>query len=325
MILKSMGRKSSSYSQLIEYITKEKEKIPVPPHLIFKHNVFGKTKAEIEQEFLKNESNRQYKRVGVNRLYHEWIAFHDLDRDKLTDAMLEDLARQYFKIRNENALYVSAIHRDKDHVHIHFLVSGTEISGKSLRISQKEFNDIKKSLQDYQIQKYPQLQHSISNFDVKSKNSIQSMEYKVIERKGKSDKQILKEQLEQIFSQSKSRSEWQEKMKSAELGIYTRGKTQGITFKDRNYRLNTLGFTEEKFVELDRIEKSMQELRSIRKEEKLNKEIVLEDRDIVVNFLQPEKSINIDSQKLEESEQEKDPDDIQIQFYPRTDSFEIEI
>jgi hypothetical protein len=322
MILKSMGRKSSSFGQVIEYITKEKEKIPVPPHLIFKHNLFGKTKAEIEQEFLRNEANRQYKRGGVNRLYHEWIAFHDQDRDKLTDLMLEDLARQYFKIRNENALFVAAVHKDKDHVHVHFLVSGTEISGKSLRISKQEFNDIKKSLQDYQIQKYPQLQHSISNFEAKSKNQIQSKEYKVIERNGKSDKQVLKEQLEQIYSQSKSRTEWQEKIKSAELEVYTRGKNQGIIFNDRNYRLNTLGFTEEKFAELDKIEMSMEELRSIRGGNE--KQPKLEDKDIVVDFVNPSNNQNV-KEEMESESEEKDENDIEINFYPRTNSFDLEI
>ena len=271
---------------------------------------------------MRNESNRQYKRGGVNRLYHEWIAFHDQDRDKLTDLILEDLARQYFKIRNENALYVAAVHRDKDHVHVHFLVSGTEISGKSLRISKQEFNDIKKSLQDYQIQKYPQLQHSISNFDAKSKNQIQSKEYKVIERNGKSDKQVLKEQLEQIYSQSKSRTEWQEKIKGAELEVYTRGKNQGIIFNERNYRLNTLGFTEEKFAELDKIEKSMVELRSIRGGNE--KQPKLEDKDIVIDFVNPANNQNV-LEEIETESEEKDENEIEINFYPRISSFDLEI
>lgn len=272
MIHISQGRKASSYGQLYEYITKENELDSVPSHLIFKHNVFGKTKAEIEQEFITNEKNRKLKRKGVNKLYHEWIAFHDKDRDKLSDKILEDFARQYFKIRNENALYVASVHKDKDHVHIHFLVSGTELSGKSLRISRQEFNEVKKAMQEYQIVQYPQLQHSISDFDKTEKNVVNSKEYKIIERKGKSDKIILKEKLESIFSKATSRKEWLESISQSELGLYTRGKTQGVTFNERNYRLNTLGFTEERLTKLDQIEQSLQEINTIRKDNKLEKE-----------------------------------------------------
>lgn len=272
MLLKSLGRKASSYGQLLEYITKEKEHDCVPSHLIFKHNVFGNTKAEIEQEFIANEKNRKLIRKGVNKLYHELVAFHDKDREKLSDNILENFARQYFKIRNENALYVASVHKDKDHVHIHFLVSGTELSGKSLRISRQEFNEVKKAMQEYQIAQYPQLQYSISDFDKTEKNVVNSKEYKVIERKGKSDKQILKEKLETIFSKATSRNEWLESISQSELGLYTRGKTQGVTFNERNYRLNTLGFTEERLSKLDQIEQSLQEINSIRKDNKLEKE-----------------------------------------------------
>lgn len=86
-------------------------------------------------------------------------------------------------------------------------MSGTELSGKSLRISRQEFNEVKKAMQEYQIAQYPQLQHSISDFNKTEKNVVNSKEYKVIERKGKSDKLILKEKLESIFSKATSRNE----------------------------------------------------------------------------------------------------------------------
>lgn len=324
-----MGRKTSSYSQLIEYITKEKEKIPVAPQLIFRHNIFGKSKLEMENEFLRNESHRLYKRAGVNRLYHEYIAFHDYDRDKLTDKILEDLARKYFHIRNENALYVAAIHRDKDHVHIHFCVSGTEISGKSLRISKQEFNQIKKDLQDYQIQKYPQLQHSISDFDKKSKNKIQDKEFKVIERKGKSDKQLLKEQLEEIFQSSISKEDFMQKIHEKGIKTYTRGKQGGVTLENgRNLRFNNLGFEEERFQSLEKIAENQKSIESIREKQsngrKLNresllKEIVKEDKMIG----SPELEKQNDEIALEEDKNERM--NMETQISPKTNSFDLEI
>ncbi len=101
---------------------------------------------------------------------------------------------------------------------------------------------------------------------------VNSKEYKVIERKGKSDKQILKEKLESFLSKATSRNEWHESISQSELGLYTRGKNQRGTFNERNYRLNTLGFTEERLSKLDQIEQSLQEINTIRKDNKLEKE-----------------------------------------------------
>ena len=115
---------------------------------------------------------------------------------------------------------------------------------------------------------------------------------------------------------------WQEKIKGAELEVYTRGKNQGIIFNERNYRLNTLGFTEEKFAELDKIEKSMVELRSIRGGNE--KQPKLEDKDIVIDFVNPANNQNV-LEEIETESEEKDGNDIEINFYPRTNSFDLEI
>ena len=86
--------------------------------------------------------------------------------------------------------------------------------------------------------------------------------------------------------------------------------------------MNTLGFTEEKFAELDKIEKSMEELRSIRGGNE--KQPKLEDKDIVIDFVNPSNNQNV-KEEMESESEEKDPNDIDIDFYPRTSSFELEI
>lgn len=281
MIIKSLGRKSSSYSQLLSYILKIGEKDPVPPHLIWKQHVFGKSIQEMEREYLENEKNRLYQRKGVNRVYHECISISDLDKDRVHDDMLKSLALEYSRLRNSSALIVSSVHKDKDHVHIHFAVSGTELSGKSLRVTKQVFNQIKKDLQAFQIQKYPQLQNSIIDFDKKSKNPIQDKEFKVIDHKGKSNKQILCEQLEEVFQSAISKEDFIQKIQEKGITTYMRGKLGGITMENgRNLRFKNLGFDEDRFTAL---EKTKENLETIQRTRNNTKEKIQESREVDCN------------------------------------------
>lgn len=311
MILKSLGRKTSNYGQLLAYILKQGEKEPVPPHLIWKQHVMGKNIEEMEREYIENEKNRLYQRNGVNKMYHEWISISDLDRDRVNDEMLKSLALEYGRLRNSSALIVSAVHKDKDHVHIHFAVSGTELSGKSLRITKTEFNELKKSIQAFQIQKFPQLQNSIVDFDKKTKNKIQDKEYKIIEQKGKSDKQILREQLEAIFLSAISKEDFIQKLQEKGITTYTRGKLGGVTMENgRNLRFKNLGFDENRFSELEKRQENYQSIATIRENQsqgrKLNQEKLLkeieEKQSIDRTNDDKENSIEKDTQELSKEE-----------------------
>lgn len=272
MLLKSLGRKSDNYSQLINYILKNDENIPVPKHLILKQNIFGETVDDMSKEYLDNESNREYKRNGVNRMYHEILSLHSNDTHRVNDEILRDIAREYMRLRNEHALIISAPHQDKNHVHWHFCVSGTELSGKSLRITKQAFNQIKKDLQAYQIAKYPELQHSIINFDKPSKSLITDKEHQVVQRLGKSKKILVKEQIEAIYDKSNSQSHFNELIIEAGFSPYVRGaKSSGITLEDgRNIRFKSLGFDAERLQELDKRAEKLMEIGKLRTREEFN-------------------------------------------------------
>lgn len=320
MILKSLGRKTSNYGQLLAYILKQGEKEPVPPHLIWKQHVMGKTIEEMEREYLENEKNRLYQRKGVNKMYHEWLSISDLDKDRVNDDMLKALALEYGKLRNSSAIIVSAVHKDKDHVHIHFAVSGTELSGKSLRVTKQVFNQIKKDLQAFQIQKFPQLQNSIIDFDKKSKNKIHDKEFKAIEQKGNSDKLILREQLEDVFQSAISKEDFIQKLQEKGITTYARGKLGGVTMENgRNLRFKNLGFDEDRFLELEKRYENHQSISTIREKQsqgrKLNRERLLDEvteQSIISKTISSkEKSIEKDNKKnsKEDSSQSIDHSD----------------
>ncbi|MBK7957225.1 MAG: hypothetical protein IPK03_03405 [Bacteroidetes bacterium] len=127
------------------------------------------------------------------------------------------------------------------------------MSGKSLRITKQAFNQIKKDLQNYQITKYPELQHSIIDFDKPSKSLITDKEHQAAQRLGKSQKMLVKEQIEAIYEKSNSQSHFNELLIEAGYSPYVRGsKSGGVTLEDgRNIRFKSLGFDAGKLQELD--------------------------------------------------------------------------
>ena len=319
-----MSRKDggSSTGQLIDYILRKDSKEKVNEKYVYFHNLLAKDRTRILEEFRLAEEGRLYK--GNNRVsvFHEVLSYGTHDRQLISEEVLYETAKKYFELRCPNSVGLAAAHLEDDkEYHLHFALAAVDFEGKSIRIDRESFNQIKIEMQEWHHTRFPFLQHSTIDFKNPSKNLVSDKEFRVKER-GKSDKQVLKEQLEQIYSQSKSRAEWQEKIKSAELEVYTRGKNSGIVHNGRNYRMQTLGYTEEKLAELDKIEKSMEELRSIRGGNE--KQPKLEDKDIVIDFVNPSNNQNV-KEEMESESEEKDPNDIDIDFYPRTSSFELEI
>ena len=94
-------------------------------------------------------------------LYHEILSFHPEDRERLTPALLEDLARQWLALRAPQALAYGRVHYDRGHVHVHLLLSANGVhSPRRIRLSRAAFGRAKRELERYQIEHYPQLVHS---------------------------------------------------------------------------------------------------------------------------------------------------------------------
>lgn len=301
MLYKSMSRKDGggSTGQLLSYILKEKEREKVEEKCIYRFNVFGKSVKDMHEEYLKNEVNRIHKSKNRVSAFHEIISFskHE-DRHRITDEVLRETAEKFFELRNPNSLTVMAVHHEKDAVHLHACISGTTLDGQSMRISREAFKQLKLDLEQWRLERFPELQHSYIDHNVKSKSIIGDKEFQVIKREGVSENGKIQATLERLFERATSKEDFYTKIKE-QFSMYTRGKNDGITLESgRNLRLSSLGFTSDRMTELDKVQENKQSLEAIRERHfpeitieydlpevaENEPEVELEDRDIVIEF-----------------------------------------
>jgi hypothetical protein len=270
MIIKIKSRKKPSYKQLLEYILdKDRHRLlnPEDQSFLITHNLKGKNIEQWVKQFQNNETYRLYKHKNKNYLTHEIISFHKEDVKNITLSKMEDIAKEYIHLRNPNGVYAAVPHFDKEHYHIHICVSALEYkSGKSLRMSKDQFKDLKKNIQLYQKEKYPELSKSIVEHENKGKVKITDKEYQMKLRTGRAtDKEKVIEMLNNCFKQANSEKDFLLKVKEAGIKTYDRsGKTTGLIFGKHKFRFNRLGFTKEKTQELNKVfnrEKELSELR----------------------------------------------------------------
>lgn len=263
MIIKSKGRKTASYGQLLRYITNEKSTVKDKngkPFLIL-HNVMGRTLEEMEQEYIANESLRAYNRVGTNKLYHEILSWHHADSPNLSTKKIELMAREYFKLRNEMAMYVGVIHNDKSHIHFHACVSGTEIiTGKSLRTSKANFEKMKLSLQEFE---FPELINSKVDHAKRNKKQITEAEFQMQKKRKTSKKDEVKKVLTKCYENAVSKEDFYKKIVNHGLELYERGgKVTGV-IDERRMRFSTLGFDESRLEQLNIYEDRLEGLKEL--------------------------------------------------------------
>jgi hypothetical protein len=210
-------------------------------------------------------------------LYHELISLerNNLSKEKQKEILL-DLANKYLETRANNHLSFGVIHEDKEHIHLHLMISSNEIEGiKRMRLSKKEFSNIQKNLELYKNQKYIEL--SKTNFykqekDLsKEKQQEQEIKHK---RKAQTIKDKIKEDLEHTFKNSTTNTYLHNHLKNLGYSFYTRGQNIGVIYENKKYRLKTLGLDREYQTLLNKFEKiKNREIRreKIKEERNLNK------------------------------------------------------
>ncbi|MDB5227826.1 MAG: hypothetical protein JWN78_2019 [Bacteroidota bacterium] len=256
MIVKSLSRKTKTWEQLLNYMMHDKDRYQdeYGDSFVLKHNVTGRTIRSMTKQFEKNEENRLHHRSNSVRMYHEVLSWSNKDTKNMTVGKMQDMAKKYIELRGENSMFVAVPHRDKTHWHVHFCISGTKIeTGLASRISRDEFKNIKKEIQQYQIEKYSELSNSIVNHDTsKKKEFVSESEYQFTKRtKQLSEKERTKELLTKIYKQSTSKKDFYKRIQDKGLKIYDRGgKKYGIE-GDRRMRFNTFGFDDRKIDALD--------------------------------------------------------------------------
>jgi len=270
MIIKNLTRKSGS-GQFLRYIFKymsQEEKIGKHQEsFVIRHNLRGHDINSLITAFKKNESNRFYTRVDQTCVNHTILSWSNKDKDHVTPAMLKDIAKKYIEARGENNLYAGAIHTDREHTHLHIAMSGTTLGGKSSRISQQEFADLKVALDAYQREKYPQLVNSLPEH-----GRSKAIKEKTVSLDKQNGRTTQKEQLLQAINEAhgtaKSKEAFLEALRSQGYEPYYRGDklTSFQIDNGRKFRLSSLGYDAEKLEELTtrRTNETLDELEQLR-------------------------------------------------------------
>lgn len=259
MIPKSMSRKDVSFGQLYEYFQKDDEQDN------FSWNLYSKDKEEVLKEFEKNSELLRDSRGSVY-LYHEVLALQENDltitREK---EILQDLAKEYVSKRAGSNLVYGVVHTDTEHTHMHLMISSNKVGvNKRHRLSKNELNTIQAQLEVYKNEKYKdelaptyhyakylKLEDELTQTK-KTSRSEQEIKHR---RKTQTKKEILKEDLQDIFSKSLSKTALENSLKNSGYEIYSRGKTTGVIYEDKKYRLKTLGLDETYTKTLSKFEK----------------------------------------------------------------------
>ena len=195
-------------------------------------------------QFSQNESKRKIQRSNANIAYHEIISFHKSDTDKLPKKVMLKIARKYAKERSPNSMVVSTLHQEKDHLHIHNVISALEFAtGKPVRLSRKEFKEVKNRMEHYQDKELG-LEFSKVNHSKKKDTILQLDIERELNLRGKrSERQDIQDILVGVYARERKEKVHYGELEKAGLKLYSRGgKIVGVQGFRRRYRLKTLGF-----------------------------------------------------------------------------------
>ena len=163
MLIKSKGhrKKSGIFRFLVNYIWSDKGKANEENSFSFFHNLSTFEPEKIAQEFETNDAFRKQRSNGL-ALHHLIMSFSPEDSEHITHEVLHDLVTKLVELRGEDGLYFGRIHASEDHIHVHILMSSNKYrSSDSMRISKAEFNDVQREIEEYQIEKFPEISHSL--------------------------------------------------------------------------------------------------------------------------------------------------------------------
>jgi hypothetical protein len=264
-VIKILSRHNPSYASLIKYILQDGKNDK--PEII-SHNLRSDTIPGYTKEFIENESFRQHTRSDQVYLFHEIISFNAKE-DVISADVIKDIATEYMRLRGNEGVMLGAIHRDKEHVHLHMCVSALKFrTGTSFRLSKQELRELKVSFQEYHKEKYPEISKSFPQHG-KGKAYIKDSKWHALQRE---QRNLLKEQINDkvrsCFEKAATQKEFLELLRGEDLHHYERGgKPYGIEYEDTHFRFSGI-LEPEQFaslpIDLDEEEHALAEISSIR-------------------------------------------------------------
>lgn len=255
MYQKTIARKDSSFLNLTQYITKEAIK-----DYVFTHNMKSQKALDplvIAREFYKHSKLIKARKNG-NIFYHDILSLHPDDTKHIKNPdVLHDLFQKYISLRASKAKAWARIHYDKGkHIHIHIIISANELNQSTkVRMSKARFEIIKRKLERYQLEKYPNLKNSLV-FQKKLKESKKRSQTIENRNKASKEKPSREDEIQEILSSVlsspliSSLDDFKQELSQNGLEFYQRGKKSvGVIDKKvpmesgkfRKYKFDTLG------------------------------------------------------------------------------------
>jgi len=262
MIIKSLSRKHASFGQLFNYIQRgAKENAPYIFHNVpFYHDRDGE---EIVQCFRDN-AKLLSKRRGGNVLYHEILSFKRMEGVSVETYQhrMVDICDQYLATRASKLMGFAKMHVEKDHVHMHIMLTANEIgSSRRYRLSKGKFLEIQKQIELYVLDRYPELEQVAGYTKDTHDKSWSDKEYHLKERTHKpSQKDKHRAFLQKLFAMTSSYEELAKQCQDHDMEFYERGKHTVVVISGRKYRLKTLGVDLDYQTMINRLKKPPLEL-----------------------------------------------------------------
>lgn len=191
--------------------------------LVITHNLRSKSVNGYIKEFEAINDLRIHTRSGQVKIYHEIMSWNAKDSHLLTDTHLRAMADKFIELRGKGNAYLVSKHADRGHVHLHFLISGTQMNGLSSRVSKQEYaKNIKLGMEKFQRTVLPELVNSLPAHGKKAaKEKGAEKLYKNDERL--SVKNSLLKCLDETYSKSATKDHFFTQLKSQKIEPYERG------------------------------------------------------------------------------------------------------
>jgi len=235
-IVKILSRHNPSYDSLVKYVLRyvsnEKKS---NDSLTYTQNLRSDNINGYVKEFIENEAFRRNVRTDQIHLFHEIVSFGVAEREIITPAMIDDLARRYMRLRGDASVMLGYPHFDRDHIHLHFCVSALQYrTGKSAGLSKQQLQELKLSFQEYHKQHYPELTKSAPQHG-RGGAYLTHGQWHAKRRKE------VEQTVQQCFDKAKTQNEFLALMRDADLHHYERnGIATGITHEGVKFRFSKL-------------------------------------------------------------------------------------
>lgn len=221
----------------------DKDRLSGKGGFVVAHNLKGNRIDGWVNQLKAIEAGRTRKRKDSVTMYHEILSWSDLDTPSMTPEKMERMTREYVKKRGVNGAILAVPHFNKNHYHVHLLVSGVDRSGKAMRLSREELADLKRQIQSFQVEQFPELHNSLPAHGRKSKLCATEKEMQYKKRTGK---QTMREKVAEIVTsclkRSKSDEEFFALLLEQDMETYVRGRrVYGVVCEGRKFRFGTLG------------------------------------------------------------------------------------